>query len=419
MSNWKDCVLADLGEIVGGATPSTKNESYYGGDIAWITPKDLSAFQGRFIRRGERNITSDGFNSCSARLMPPHSILFTSRAPIGYVAIAENEVCTNQGFKSIVPNADTDYLFLYYLLVHNRDRIENMGSGTTFKEVSGSVMKGITVSVPTDIEEQKAIARVLGSLDDKIENNTAINNHLEQLAQAIFKSWFVDFEPFGDGEFVESELGSIPTGWQATRIGDLPVSVTDYVANGSFASLKENVTLLETPNYAVFVRNVDLKARSFGKYVDEHSYRFLSKSALFGGEVIISNVGDVGSVFLCPYLPQPMTLGNNMIMLTANERKEQNYFFYLLFKHSYGAELIRSITGGSAQPKFNKTDFRSLRVIMPSATVMDKFLQAVECLFQRQADLEQENARLAEMRDTLLPRLMSGELSVADLSDAK
>lgn len=178
MSNWKDCTLADLGEIVGGATPSTKNESYYGGDVPWITPKDLSTFRGRFIRRGERNITADGLNSCSARLMPPHSILFTSRAPIGYVAIAENEVCTNQGFKSIVPNADTDYLFLYYLLVHNRKRIENMGSGTTFKEVSGSVMKQITVSVPIDIKEQRAIAQILGSLDDKIENNTAINHHL-------------------------------------------------------------------------------------------------------------------------------------------------------------------------------------------------------------------------------------------------
>lgn len=178
MSNWKDCTLADLGEIVGGSTPSTKNESYYGGEIAWITPKDLSTFHGRFIKRGERNITKVGLNSCSARLMPQHSVLFTSRAPIGYVAIAQNEVCTNQGFKSIVPNADTDYLFLYYLLVHNRERIENMGSGTTFKEVSGSVMKNITVSVPTDIEEQREISRILGSLDDKIENNTAINHHL-------------------------------------------------------------------------------------------------------------------------------------------------------------------------------------------------------------------------------------------------
>ena len=107
-----------------------------------------------------------------------------------------------------------------------------------------------------------------------------------------------------------------------------------------------------------------------------------------------------------------------MIMLTANERKEHNYFFYLLFKHSYGAELIRSITGGSAQPKFNKTDFRSLRVVMPPFEVMDKFLETVECLFKRQSELEQEITRLAELRDTLLPRLISGELSVCDV-DAK
>ena len=242
-----------------------------------------------------------------------------------------------------------------------------------------------------------------------------VNHNLEQQAQAIFKNWFVDFEPFKNDEFIESELGPIPAGWRIERIGDLPVTITDYVANGSFASLKENVTLLETPSYAVFVRNVDLKAACFEKYVDEHSYRFLSKSALFGGEVIISNVGDVGSVFLCPYLSQPMTLGNNIIMLTVNEHKIQNYFFYLLFKHSYGAELIRSITGGSAQPKFNKTDFRSLRVIMPSNIIMDKFLSTVECLFQRQVVLAQENDRLIELRDLLLPRLMSGELSVADI----
>jgi len=410
VNDWKQCTLADLGEIVGGATPSTKNEKYYGGDIAWITPKDLSTFKGRFISRGERNVTADGLKNSSARLMPKHSVLFTSRAPIGYVSIAENEVCTNQGFKSVVPNAETDYLFLYYLLVHNRDRIENMGSGTTFKEVSGSVIKGIAVSVPTNIEEQKAIARVFGSLDDKIENNTAINHHLEQMSQAIFKSWFVDFEPFG---------GVMPDNWQITRLGDLPVTVTDYVANGSFASLKENVALFKTPSYAIFIRNVDLKAGNFEKYVDEHSYRFLSKSTLLGGEVIISNVGDVGSVFLCPYLPQPMTLGNNMIMLKAKEDKLQNYFYYLLFKHSYGVELIRAITGGSTQPKFNKTDFRSLQVTMPTKDVMGKFLETVVSLFQQQANLIQESATLVILREKLLPRLMSGELSVADLATAK
>lgn len=179
MGEWKTCTLADLGTIVGGATPSTKKpENYEGGTIPWITPKDLSGFSGRYISQGERNITKTGLNSCSAQLMPKHSVLFSSRAPIGYVAIAECEVCTNQGFKSVVPNNNTDYLFLYYLLRYKKNDIENMGSGTTFKEVSGNTMKGIQVRVPVNKAEQIAIASILSSLDDKIEANERINENL-------------------------------------------------------------------------------------------------------------------------------------------------------------------------------------------------------------------------------------------------
>jgi type I restriction enzyme S subunit len=195
MRKWKECVLSDIGEIVGGATPSTKNESYYGGDIAWITPKDLSTYKGRYISHGERNITAAGLASCSSRIMPKHSVLFTSRAPIGYIAIAENEVCTNQGFKSVVPNADTDYRFLYYLLVYNRDRIEALGSGTTFKEVSGSVMKNITVSVP-ELAEQRYIGDVLSALDDKIEQNNAINHNFSLKRQADKYSVYTEIYQF-------------------------------------------------------------------------------------------------------------------------------------------------------------------------------------------------------------------------------
>ena len=126
-SEWKECTLAELGEIVGGATPSTKDESNYGGDIAWITPKDLSTLRGRFIAHGERNITEKGLNSCSTQMMPANAVLFSSRAPIGYVAIAKNPVCTNQGFKNIVANEDSDPMFLYYLLKYNKDAIEAMG----------------------------------------------------------------------------------------------------------------------------------------------------------------------------------------------------------------------------------------------------------------------------------------------------
>lgn len=179
MAEWIKCKISDIGTVVGGATPSTKNiENYENGTIAWITPKDLSTFSGRYIKQGERNITELGLKSCSTQLLPKDTVLFSSRAPIGYVAIAENEVCTNQGFKSVIPNKNIDPLFLFYLLKYNKDTIESMGSGTTFKEVSGNTMKNIVVRVPIDIKTQKQIAQILGSIDDKIEGNKGINCNL-------------------------------------------------------------------------------------------------------------------------------------------------------------------------------------------------------------------------------------------------
>ena len=179
MAEWIECKISDIGTVVGGATPSTKKpDNYENGTIAWITPKDLSTFSGRYIQHGERNITESGLRSCSTQLLPKNTVLFSSRAPIGYVAIAANDVCTNQGFKSVIPNENTNPLFLYYLLKYNKDKIEGMGSGTTFKEVSGNTMKNIVVSVPTDKKVQERISSMLGSIDDKIEENERINNNL-------------------------------------------------------------------------------------------------------------------------------------------------------------------------------------------------------------------------------------------------
>ena len=316
------------------------------------------------------------------------------------------------------PNTIVNSFFLCYLLkspeVYNYIA-NNCVSGSALPRIVLKDFKEVKLRVPS-LTKQKEIVSILKSLDDKIEVNRRINDNLEQQAQALFKSWFVDFEPFKDGEFVESELGMIPKGWRVKSIGELQLLVTDYVANGSFASLKENVKLYQEEEYALFIRNTDLKSGSFGVYVDKHSYEFLSKSRLFGGEIIISNVGDVGSVFLCPHLNKPMTLGNNIIMVKSEE-EALNVYLYILFRWSYGQGLIQSITGGSAQPKFNKTDFKSLKIIMPSNNVLDSYGVKLMSMMNIIETNKKENTRLATLRDTLLPKLMSGELKVNDIKE--
>lgn len=133
---WQIENLIDFAEIKNGATPSTTDDANYGGDIVWITPKDLSDQQSKFVYQGERNITKQGFDSCSTSMLPTNSVLMSSRAPIGLVSIAKHEVCTNQGFKSFIPKNIENSIYLYYYIKHHIKQIEQLGTGTTFKEVS-------------------------------------------------------------------------------------------------------------------------------------------------------------------------------------------------------------------------------------------------------------------------------------------
>lgn len=174
---------------------------------------------------------------------------------------------------------------------------------------------------------------------------------------------------------------------------ELPIEVTDYVANGSFESLRDNVTLLDTEDYAFYVRNTDLKSNTYTKFVTEESYRFLSKSVLYGNEVIISNVADVGSVYLCPTLKKPMTLGSNVIMLRS-EDNVWSYFMYLYFRYFKGRDQIVEITTGSAQPKFNKTAFRNLDINVPEDRYLQHFNKFVAPIFHA---IEINNIELREM----------------------
>ena len=147
--NWSECTLSDIGSVVAGGTPSKSKPEYYADQgIAWITPKDLSVNKSKFISHGENDISELGFSKSSATKMPAGTILFSSRAPIGYIAIAQNEVTTNQGFKSVIPNENISTAYMYFLLKNLLPTIEGMASGSTFKEISGTAMKSVPTVMP-------------------------------------------------------------------------------------------------------------------------------------------------------------------------------------------------------------------------------------------------------------------------------
>lgn len=155
-SEWVKGSVSDFGEVIGGATPSKDIDDYFCSDgIVWLTPKDLTSTGKKFIYKGETDITNAAYRSCSTKLMPKGSVLLTSRAPVGCVAIAMTELCTNQGFKSIVPSKKIGTAFVYYFLKENKQLLESHSSGTTFMEISGNVLKEIPVSIPPEELTQK------------------------------------------------------------------------------------------------------------------------------------------------------------------------------------------------------------------------------------------------------------------------
>lgn len=396
MDKWIKVKISDLGQVVGGATPSTKKDEYYNGDIAWITPKDLSDFKCRYISRGERNITKAGMDSCSTQLLPKNTVLFSSRAPIGYVAIAENEMCTNQGFKSVIPNENIDCLFLYYLLKFNKDKIEAMGSGTTFKEVSGSTMRNIEVTIPESKKVQVRIAAILDAIDSKIENNIKINNNLEQQAMAIFNN------------AIEQSK-----------------SVT-YVELGALADVKggkrlpKGANLMSIPNSHPYIRVRDLNDVVFAslsanyEYVDDETQKTISRYITTTDDVLISIVGTIGLTAIVDKSLNMANLTENCVKVTNLHGISPEYLL-LYLRSQHGAEEIKKGTVGAVQAKLPIKNIQALSVPLLPQSDLQSLNDTLKVLFNQLSINVAESKCLIDIRDSLLPKLMSGELDVSNL----
>ena len=383
MTEWIECTLDKLGEIVGGATPSTKCEDYYGGSIPWITPKDLSSFKGRYITSGERNITETGLASCSAQMMPKGTVLFTSRAPIGYVAIASQSVCTNQGFKSIVVNEKADPLFLYYLLKYNKDAIEAMGSGTTFKEVSGKTMRAVRVRIPLDVSYQKRIAAVLDSLDTKIENNERINDNLQQQAMALYAEMFLN-------------------------------SSNSNVISGTLSDIAV-ITMGQSPSGSSY--NEDGVGEVFYQGRAEFGFRF-PKRRLFTTEP--KRMAETGDVLLSVRAPvgdlniayERCCIGRG---LGAIHSKTGHSSFVLYTMFALRSQLDVFNGEGTVFGSINRDALNAIPIDIPPVTEIAQFEAVAHPIDELIRANYEENCRLEAIRDSLLPKLMSGEIDVSDV----
>ena len=373
--------ISDIGEVVGGGTPSTANSDFWGGDIPWISPKDLTGYKSVYISHGESFLTKTGLKS-GTKLLPKGTVLFSSRAPIGYVAIASNPICTNQGFKSIICNKEIiNPLFLYYYIKGNLDYIKLFGTGATFPEISGAAMRKIKVQIPT-LPTQQKIASILSSYDRLIENNTRRIRLLEQMAENLYKEWFVRFR-FPGHKNVEMVNG-LPKGWKLKHyVDELNIRYGKGLAT----------ELLQKEGFPVFGSNGQIGF--YKSYMYEDPQILISCRGASSGIVNIS-------------LPKSFITSNSLVC----ERTEKTESLYEYLKYYFLNNNLVQYQTGSAQPQITINNIEKLKLLIPEVNVQRNFSEKIKGIDLEIYNLQQQNTLLTRQRDLLLPRLMSGKLEV-------
>jgi len=380
MNNWKNCKIKDLGEVVGGGTPSTTVPDYWGGNIAWITPKDMSQQSNiKYISSGERYITAKGLSNSSSKLLPKETVLFTSRAPIGYIGIATQNITTNQGFKSIVVNDSNSNEFVYYLLKHSVDKIIGMAGGSTFKEINGSTFKEIEIKVPP-LPTQRRIAAILSALDDKIENNRKICETLEQIAQSIFKRWFVDDK---DESWEEKNLNDVAV----VTMGQSPPSSTYNQDNEGLPFFQGS-------------KEFGWRKPTIDKWCNE------PKRIAEQGDILISVRAPVGDMNIAA---EKCCIGRGLASVRGDSIPTSVLFYAL----KNGIQQIKNFaSGGSVFDSLNKNTLAEVKISIPPFEMQKKIFDPIDSIFNSINKYDEENQILQQTRDTLLPKLMGGEVEV-------
>lgn len=392
--SYKKVKISDIGKIVSGATPKTKDVDNYGGSIAWITPADLSGYTSKYISHGSRNITQKGYDSCSTHLMPRGTVLFSSRAPIGYVAIAENSICTNQGFKSIVPNDDIDSEFLYYQLQYLRKKIQEKGSGTTFKEISGKVLGETDIVVPSLEEQFRIVARIeelFSELDKAVDTLKTTKEQLEVYRQAVLKDAFSDFEKKDSIRNLTMVVTSGSRGWAKyySNSGALFVRIGNLTHSGIDIDFRD-IQHITPPDNAEGVR-----------------------TRLQPNDVLVSITADLGSIGFVSEKVEEAYI-NQHIALVRFQNPVQGRFMAWYLRSEYGQKDLLKNKRGGGKLGLGLDDIRDTPVpIVDDITateIVDKVEEQLSVCDSIEKTVDTALAQADAMRQSILKQAFEGKI---------
>ena len=394
--------ISDLGKVITGKTPRTSILENYGGKIPFLTPSDnLSE---KFSPTTSKTLTKIGLNEVKNCLLPSKSICVSCiGSDLGKVVLTKKPTVTNQQFNSIVPNEENDADFIYYLMTVVGKHLNYLSkTSTAVPIINKSTFANYEIEIP-NIKEQKRIGEILSSLDDKIELNRRINDNLEQQAQALFKSWFVNFEPFKKGKFIDSELGMIPEGWQVEELGNITNSITEKVGKRTDVKVLSPVNtgdLLLSEEY--FTKQV--YSKTLAKYIMVAPNDFAYNPARI-------NIGSIGmNTFDFSGCVSP-------VYVVFRCEKEYHHFFNIFKATKNFKEEVNTRAIGGVRQTLSYKDFSLIKIVYPPKEAVEQFNKIYSHIMTLIKKNVLENKRLHQTRDTLLPKLMSGELKINDIKN--
>lgn len=396
-------VLSDLVDVIGGGTPKTTEESYWNGSIPWLSVKDFCGDK-KYVYNTEKSITVEGLNNSSTKLLHKDNIIISARGTVGELAMIPYDMAFNQSCFGLIPKGNNDPHFVYYLLKDKVRSLKSQTQGSVFDTITKATFDRIECADYSE-EDQHRIASILSSLDRKIELNNKINTDLEEMAQAIFKNWFVDFESFKDGKFVDSELGMIPEGWKVGCLGDMGNIVcgkTPSKANSNYYG--GDIPFIKIPDMHgnVFVESSEDRLTELGSLSQ-------IKKLIPPSSLMVSCIATVGLVSI----NTKPSHTNQQINTVIPHNKSALFYLYQYIKNN--EELLKNMgRGGTTTLNVNTKSFSNIRLLIPSEIALEQFHRVVEGLFKKIELNLHESRTLSLLRDTLLPRLMSGELEVPE-----